>query len=69
MVLIRYVKHRHSVIEVAYALAFFIFGLTDFREAYALESWLIWIKGLNLLVLIQLRSIVTKHYYPRSKLF
>jgi hypothetical protein len=69
MVLTRSIKHRHSVIELAYALAFFTFGLTDFREAYALESWLIWIKGLNLLVLIRLRSIVIKRYYPQSKLF
>ncbi len=27
-----------------YALAFLTFGLTDFREAYALDSWPIWLK-------------------------
>jgi hypothetical protein len=69
LVLRRYLQHRHSAIEVAYALAFFTFGLTDFCEAYALQSWLIWIKGINLLILIRLRSIVIKRYYPTSRLF
>jgi hypothetical protein len=69
LVLSRYIKRRQSTIELAYALAFSTFGLTDFREAYALGSWLIWIKGINLLVLIRLRSIVIKRYYPQSKLY
>jgi hypothetical protein len=69
LVLKRYLQHRRSVIELAYAFAFFSFGLTDFREAYALDSWLIWIKGINLLVLIWLRSVVIRRYYPASKLY
>jgi len=65
----RFLIHRHSPVEVAYALAFFTFGLTDFREAYALQSWLIWIKAANLLVLFWLRALVIGRYYPESKLY
>jgi len=69
LVLRRYLKFRHSRIEIVYSLAFFSFGLTDFREAYVLESWLVWIKLANLIALVVLRSIVMRRYYPESKLF
>jgi hypothetical protein len=69
LVLRRSLKHRRPAIEAAYALAFFTFGLTDFREAYALQSWLIWVKAANLLVLLWLRSRVIARYYPESKLY
>jgi hypothetical protein len=69
LVLRRYLTHRQSFIEVAYAAAFLTFGLTDFREAYELASWLVWIKLLNLIALYLLRRIVMKRYYPASKLF
>lgn len=69
LVLRRYLKRRRSAVEVLYALAFFTFGLTDFREAYALDSWLIWLKGANLLVLLGLRSFVIGRYYPESTLY
>jgi hypothetical protein len=69
LVLHRYLKFRHSMIEIVYSLAFLTFGLTDFREAYVLESWLVWVKLANLIALIALRSIVMRRYYPDSKLF
>jgi hypothetical protein len=69
LVLRRYLKFRHSKIEFVYSLAFFTFGLTDFREAYVLESWLVWVKLVNLIALIVLRSVVIRRYYPDSKLF
>jgi hypothetical protein len=69
LVLRRFLRHRHSAIEVVYALAFFTFGLTDFREAYALQSWLIWLKAANLLDLFWLRAIVIRRYYRESKLY
>lgn len=65
----RFLIHRHSTVEVGYALAFFTFGLTDFREAYVLQSWLIWIKLVNLLILLYLRALVIKRYYPESQLY
>ncbi len=69
LVLDRYRRHRHSVVEILYSLAFFTFGLTDFREAFALESWLIWFKAANLLALIRLRAVVINRFYPASKLY
>jgi hypothetical protein len=69
LVLRRFLKCRHSRVEVVYALAFFTFGLTDFREAYALQSWLIWLKAANLLVLLWLRALVLRRYYKDSKLY
>ena len=69
LVLRRYLAHRHSRIEIVYAIAFFTFGLTDFREAYALSSWLVWAKGINLVVLLALRSFVIARHYPDSKLY
>ncbi|MBI2824224.1 MAG: hypothetical protein HYX69_06020 [Planctomycetia bacterium] len=69
MVLVRHLRHRRSRLELAYALAFFMFGLSDFREAWVLESWLIWAKLVNLGILLWLRAIVIRRFYPQSKLF
>lgn len=60
---------RRRPIEHWYALAFFVFALTDFREAVALQSWLIWIKLINLFVLLWLRKRVMTTLYPDSKVF
>ncbi len=69
LVIRRMMAGARSRIEGGYALAFLIFGLTDFREAYALDSWLIWLKLVNLIVLMRLRSAVLARYYPGSRLF
>ena len=58
-----------AVLEGCYAFAFLTFGLTDFREAYALDSWLIWLKLINLFALMKLRAAVIGRYYPDSKLY
>jgi len=69
LVLARFLRLRHSSVEVVYALAFLTFGLSDFREAYSLTSWLIWLKAANLALLLWLRSLVITRYYPRNKLY
>lgn len=69
LVLARYVRERRSRLEVAYAVVFLTFGLTDFREAYALDSWLVWIKLVNLIVLFWLRASVIRRFYPDSRLY
>jgi hypothetical protein len=69
LVLRRYIVFRRSSLEILYALAFFCFGLTDFREAYVLASWLVWVKLVNLIVLIRLRAMVIRRWYPESKLY
>jgi len=69
LVLVRCRRKERSALEVWYAVAFFTFGLTDFREAYALSSWLVWVKLVNLILLARLRAIVIRRYYPSSTLY
>jgi hypothetical protein len=69
LVIRRYIAFRRSRLEVVYALAFLSFGATDFREAYVLESWLVWAKLANLIALIGLRAVAIRCWYPGSKLF
>lgn len=69
LVLTRYARHRHSRIELLYGLAFLTFGLSDFREAYSLQSWLILFKGANLAALLYLRWIVIRRHYPQSRTY
>ena len=69
LVLHRYATCRRGPVEIAYAAAFACFGASDLREAYALETWLILAKGVNLGGLLWLRSYVLKNYYPQSKTY
>ncbi|MDB5387924.1 MAG: hypothetical protein JWM11_3570 [Planctomycetaceae bacterium] len=69
LVLVRRAALGKSDLELWYALAFFTFGLTDFREAYYQQSWLIWLKAVNLGLLIWLRHLVMTKLYPGSKLY
>ena len=69
LVLARWARHRRSRVEPVYALAFLTFGLTDFREAYALDSWLIAAKLVNLIVLYALRRYVVRNCYPESRVY
>lgn len=64
LVAARYLRHRNSRLELAYAVSFVTFGLSDFREAYVLESWLIGAKGANLVILLLLRRTVLRRFYP-----
>ena len=68
LVLRRHLVHRRTALEPAYALAFLTFGLTDFREAYVLQTWLLAFKGVNLLALARLRPRVMR-YYPEARTF
>lgn len=67
LVLARWARYRRSRVEPVYALAFLAFGLTDFREAYSLDSWLIAIKLANLVTLFALRRYVIRNCYPGSR--
>ncbi len=69
LVLLRRYRYQRSWLELWYAAAFFTFGLSDFREAYYQQSWLIWLKAINLLTLFWLRHRVITRLYPRSKLY
>lgn len=69
LVLLRRHRGRRSRLELWYAFAFFTFGLSDFREAYYQQSWLIWLKAINLVTLFYLRHQVITRLYPGSKLY
>lgn len=69
LVLRRSLMNRRTPAELSYALAFVAFGLTDFVEAFALNSWLLWLKGITLAVLLRLRRLVIDRHYPGSKLY
>lgn len=56
-------------LEVAYAIAFATFGLTDLQEAWRQSSWLIWLKLLNLVALAVLRHRVIHRHYPTARLY
>lgn len=66
-VLARWVRLRKSASEVAYAGAFVLFGLTDFREAWVESAPLVVVKGTVLVVLLSLRKhVLTRHYVDRK---
>lgn len=60
----RFLLFDRSLWEVAYAVAFLMFGVSDFIEAQSLYVWLIAWKALNLAILLLLRRYVLKHCYP-----
>lgn len=69
LVLRRWRLQRHGPLEPLYAAAFVVFGLTDFQEARELSTWLILVKGVNLGILLALRAIVIRRFYPQSRLY
>lgn len=68
-VLIRWTRFRRSPLELLYALAFLLFGISDLVESQRLTSWLLWWKVANLAVLFWLRKIMLTRYYPGQRLF
>ncbi len=69
LVLCRWWRHRRASLELAYTLAFVLFGVSDLIEAWRLTSWLLWWKGANLLALCWLRRAVQRGHSPQARLF
>ena len=65
----RFLKHRGSVLEIGYSFAFLTFAFTDFREAWEQSSWLIWLKVVNLVVLLWIRGVVMRRWYPEARVY
>ena len=65
----RWLKCRRSSLEIAYAFAFLVFGVSDVIEAWKLTSWLLWWKAVNLIILFLLRRTIIRRYYPDQRLF
>ena len=64
----RHCRGRGGRWEVAYALAFVLFGLSDVAESFAVPPALIAAKGLILAGIITLRSVVVRRYYPGQRM-
>jgi hypothetical protein len=69
LILLRWRRYRRSWEEWVYAGLFVAFGLTDVREAFVLETWLLWVKVVNFLAILWMRSRVLKNYYPGWKTY
>lgn len=69
LVLRRFLTHRNSRLELAYALVFATFAVSDFVEAWQQSSWLIWLKLVNLAGLLWLRHTVMTRFYPAAKVY
>jgi len=69
LVVSRWRRSRCSHLELWYALAFVLFGISDVIEAWVLKSWLLWWKAINLLALFLLRRVVMRRFYPMAKVF
>ena len=70
LVIRRHLVNQKSVwLELSYAAAFFLFGISDFVQAYRLTSWLLVWKLFNLIALLVLRKLTIKRHYPLSKVF
>lgn len=65
----RWRRFRRSSLELWYAFAFVLFGVSDAIEAWVLTSWLLWWKVINLTALFLLRRSVMRRLYPTAKVF
>lgn len=66
VVMLRFFRNRKSNLEVLYAIVFFIFGLTDFVEAYEMSAPLLLAKAVIVVALFTLRSFVHQKFYPTA---
>lgn len=69
LILTRWARYRRSPVELAYAGAFILFGISDLVESQWLTSWLLWWKLINLYALYRLRQWVLKRHYPDQRLY
>ncbi len=67
-VLLRWSRYRNSSLEIAYAAAFVMFGLTDVREAWEQSLLLFALKGFVLAILLSLRRVIRRRYYAEGRL-
>lgn len=69
LVLHRWNRRRQSSLELWYALAFVLFGVSDVIETWSLTSWLLWWKAVNLLALFALRRTIMRRFHPQARVF
>ena len=66
LVLLRWKKHRHSRLELFYALLFLLFGISDVIEIFVYPIWLLLAKGLVLFGLWWCRKTLIARFYSGS---
>ena len=69
LVLLRFLRHRQSRIELCYCALFAAFGVSDFVEAWQQSSWLILLKLFNLYGLVWTRERVMRRHYPEARVY
>ena len=69
LVLLRFLRHRRTRIELCYCVLFAAFGTSDFVEAWQQSSWLIWLKLFNLYGLVRAREHVMRRHYPEARVY
>jgi hypothetical protein len=69
LVLMRFLRHCRSRIELCYCALFAAFGASDLVEAWQQSSWLIWLKLFNLCGLAWTRARVMHRHYPEARLY
>ncbi|MFO0919470.1 MAG: hypothetical protein U0872_14315 [Planctomycetaceae bacterium] len=69
LILDRWRRFRRTSEEWLYAGLFFAFGLTDVCEAFVLQAWLLWVKGLVLAGILYFRRRLHQRHYPGWKTY
>jgi hypothetical protein len=69
LVLLRFLRHRRSPIELCYCALFAAFGASDLVEAWQQSSWLIWLKLINLCCLVWTRERVLRCHYLEARVY
>lgn len=69
LVTVRFLRNRRSALEPVYATLFLLFGVSDFVEMRAVDTWLILAKGAILLMLLAVRREVLRRYYPDCRTY
>ncbi len=69
LVLLRFLRHHRTRIELCYCALFAAFGASDLVEAWQQSSWLIWHKLFNLYGLVRTRELVMRRHYPEARVY
>lgn len=69
LILKRYYVNRRSSLEACYGVGYLLLSLTDVREAYVMQPWLIWAKLALIVPILIWRSRVIREFYPSSRVY
>ena len=64
---LRLLRHRHTVLARLYAACFLVFAVNDLREIVDVHVWLIRIKAMVFIAILELRHHLKHEYCPRHR--